>query len=275
MLHELAEDAVGLVVPLFAAGPPTYAQLIIRAVAVGNAPGRVWVDEAQEPRSAFVWDTAQCYDLAGAADNPAFNAALGQLIREQIAPDAVARGFGQIKVRTTVPEWEAAIPDLFQATLTQRMRLLYTFAGPRIADWAARLPPGFALVPIDAALLAQPGLVNRDRVREEIACCWTEPALFFARGLGIAAIHENTIVGWCTGEYASGHDIGIGIETIAAYQGRGLATLTAAAFVARCQERGLGPYWSCWAHNAPSRAVAEKVGFIATREYPAYVGTLR
>ncbi len=193
MLHELTEDAYSLVVPLFEAGPLTYAQVIIRAVAAGNTQARVWVDDVREPRSGFVWDNGHCYDLAGAANNPAFNAAVGRLIREQIAPDAVARGVGLIKVRPTVPEWEAVLPDLFPATLTGRMRLLYTFAGPRLPDWADRVPPELALVPVDAALLARPDLHNRERVWEEIACCWTAPAVFFARGLGIAALYENAI----------------------------------------------------------------------------------
>jgi RimJ/RimL family protein N-acetyltransferase len=274
MLHELSQEAIERVVPLFEAGPPAYAQVIIRAVAAGNAPGRAWVDDARQPRSALVWDNGHCYDLAGAADNPAFVAAAAHLIHEQIAPDAMARGFGMIKVRYSVPEWEAVLPSLFPAALTRRERRLYTFARPRVPDRADRVPPGFALVPVDEALLLRGDLQNRERVWEEIACCWTQPALFFQHGLGIAALHEDAIVGWCTGEYASGSDIGIGIETLAAYQGRGLATLMAAAFVARCGERGLVPYWSCWSHNLPSRAVAEKAGFVLAREYPAQIGTL-
>jgi GNAT superfamily N-acetyltransferase len=274
MLHELTEDAVQKVVPLFEAGPPAYAQVIMRAVAAGNAPGRAWVDDAREPRSVLVWDNGHCYDLAGAADNPAFTTAARELIRNQIAPDAVARGFGMIKVRYATADWEPVIPTLFPATLTRRERRLYTFAGPRLPDWADRVPPGFTLAPIDEALLARADLQNRERVWEEIACCWTRPALFFAHGLGVAALHEQAIVGWCTGEYASGPDIGIGIETLEAYQRRGLATLMAAAFVARCGERGLVPYWSCWSSNAPSWAVAEKVGFALAREYPALIGTL-
>jgi GNAT superfamily N-acetyltransferase len=275
MLHELTADAYPTVVPLFEAGPPAYAALIMRAVAAGNAPGRVWGDDPQAPRSALVWDTGPCYDLVGAADNPAFNAAAGRLIHEQIAPNAAARGLTHLKVRYTGPEWEAVIPILFPATLTRRERLLYTFAGARLPDWAARVPPEFALVPVDAALLAQPGLRNRERVQEEIASCWTAPARFFRHGLGMAALHADAIVGWCTGEYASGDAIGIGIETVAAYQGRGLGTLLAAAFVARCTARGLVPYWSCWASNGPSRAVAEKVGFVAASTYPAFSGMLR
>jgi GNAT superfamily N-acetyltransferase len=275
MLHELTQAAYQMVVPLFDAGPPAYAQLVIRAVAAGNTPGRVWVDDARKPRSVLVWDKGQCFDLAGAADNAGFKAEAGRLIREQIAPGLAARGLALIKVRYATPEWEPFIPDLFPATLERRERRLYTFAGPRLPDWADRVPPGFALVPIDAALLARPDLQNRDRVWEEIACCWTAPPLFFQHGLGVAALHGESIVGWCTGEYASGNQIGIGIETLATYQGRGLATLMAAAFVARCGERGLVPYWDCWSSNAPSRAVAEKVGFVLAREYPAFVGTLR
>ena len=49
MLHELTEDAYQTVVPLFEAGPSAYAQVIMRAVAAGNAPGRVWVDDRHAP----------------------------------------------------------------------------------------------------------------------------------------------------------------------------------------------------------------------------------
>ena len=274
MLHELIADAYPAVVPLFEAGPPAYAQLVMRAVAAGNAPGRVWVDDPQEPRSVLLWDKGRCFDLAGAADQATFNAAARRLIGEQIAPELAARGQAPIKIRYATPEWEPVIAGLFPATLTRRERRLYTFAGPRLPDGAARVPPGFALVSMDAALLARADLQNRERVWEEIACCWTAPTLFFERGLGIAALHDTTIAGWCTGEYASGLAIGIGIETVEAYQGRGLATALAAAFVARCAARDLVPYWDCWAHNVPSRAVAEKTGFVLAREYPAFVGTL-
>jgi RimJ/RimL family protein N-acetyltransferase len=273
MLHELPEAAYQTVVPLFEAAPPAYAQLVIRSVVAGNAPGRVWVDDAGQPRSVLVWDKGQCFDLAGTADNGAFNAAAAELIHTQIAPDLAARGLTLIKVRYATPEWEPVIPDLFPATLTRRERRLYTFAAAHLPDWAERVPPGCALVPIDEALLARADLQNRERVWEEIACCWT--ARFFEQGLGIAALHDTAIVGWCTGEYASGQQIGIGIETITTYQGRGLATLMAAAFVAHCQARDLVPYWDCWASNAPSRAVAEKAGFVLAREYPAFFGPLQ
>jgi len=76
---------------------------------------------------------------------------------------------------------------------------------------------------------------------------------------------------WCTAEYVSDRKLGIGIETLPAYQGRGFATLTAAAFVQLCCARGLMPHWDAFQSNAPSLAVARKVGFEPVAEYAVFL----
>ena len=65
--------------------------------------------------------------------------------------------------------------------------------------------------------------------------------------------------------------LGIGIETLPAYQGRGFATLTATAFLQYGCARGLTPYWDAFTSNAPSLAVAEKVGFVKAADYSVFL----
>jgi RimJ/RimL family protein N-acetyltransferase len=87
-------------------------------------------------------------------------------------------------------------------------------------------------------------------------------------------VGERQIVCWCTAEYVSCGWCGIGIETIQAYQRRGLATATATAFLAHCAAHGIQPHWDCWANNVPSVRVAEKVGFALVEEYEVHCGRI-
>jgi RimJ/RimL family protein N-acetyltransferase len=124
-------------------------------------------------------------------------------------------------------------------------------------------------------LLANHRLQNVQHVIAEIESCWPSLQQFYDKGFGVTLLlGEEEIVCWCTAEYVSAGRCGIGIETDEAYQNRGFATLTAAAFVEDCLARQVAPHWDSWTTNVPSLAVAEKVGFRMVQEYFVYLATL-
>jgi len=84
---------------------------------------------------------------------------------------------------------------------------------------------------------------------------------FITQGFGYAAVVQERVICWCTAEYVSAQRCGIGIETVPEYERRGVATATAARFVADAIGRGLTPYWECRRENIGSIRVAEKLGF--------------
>jgi len=116
-------------------------------------------------------------------------------------------------------------------------------------------------VPIDRDLLARGDLANREQVGAEIRWMWPSEERFAAHGFGYAAVAQERVICWCTAEYVSARRCGIGIETVPEYERRGVATATAARFVAEAVGRGLTPYWECRRENIGSIRVAEKLGF--------------
>ena len=78
-----------------------YSRLVTVAVLEGRCPGRVYVYDAQNPRSALLWDhdEGELY-LAGAADHAEFNRAVNATIRGPIRAEA-----------------QANLPDLSEYTL--------------------------------------------------------------------------------------------------------------------------------------------------------------
>ncbi len=273
MIHELAAADFSKVLPLFEQGPVQYANRVIAGVAAGNSPGRIWVDDAAAPQTALLWDRSYNYYLAGQADNPAVNATLRALVTETLAPATLGTALAAFKLYYTPASWTAPAQDIFTAaTLTPRDRVYCTFNAPRVADWRNRVPAGFAIRPIDAALLDDANLQYRDYVLEEIGWCWNSVAHFLRQGFGFAVLEGNVIRGWCTAEYCSPGHCGIGIEVQHEYNGRGLATLVAAAFVEHSVIAGLIPHWDSWADNGASLAVARKVGFQPALTYSIYRG---
>jgi GNAT superfamily N-acetyltransferase len=270
MFDELARDDFHKVRPLFT-GLPLF--LVIDAVIAGNAPARLWVDDAARPATVLMWDRGHCYYLVGNPANSPFNMAAQRWVAEQ-----VARGPFYGKILYSAAAWQAVIPLVFGSVpLVSAERVVFALKEPRVADWAERVPAGFRITPINEPLLGSSQVINLHLVTEEISGCWNSLTDFLAEGFGFCLVRAQgsangeEVVCWCTAEYVSGKKLGIGIETLPAYQGRGFATLTAAAFVQHCLASGLTPYWDAFKSNTPSLAVAEKVGFERVAGYTVFL----
>ena len=237
--------------------------LVIDAIAAGNTPARVWADDLVTPQTAVAWDGAHCVYLVGA---PRHGEACRELFEREIAP----AGWGIFKLYASEGSAGAVFPGY---PLRRRDRLLYRGDGAAAAGWRQRVPPGFEVSAICDRLPELRMLGNFAAVTAEIRSGWTSMTDFLRAGFGYCAHDTGTIVCWCTAEYVSDGRCGIGIETVAARRGRGLATLTGGAFAEHCTARGIVPHWDCWSDNLASVAVAEKLGFRKIESYSVFVGT--
>ncbi|MEN6371216.1 MAG: GNAT family N-acetyltransferase [Armatimonadota bacterium] len=267
MIIELEPNAFGTTAALFDA---PCMEFVINALVVGNCHGRIWVDSPSGPTSAFLWNKGPQYYFAGRADNREFNDSVRQVILKQIAPSPDS----YMVIYYSSDAWVEQLPGIFtQRHLQKAPRCLYRSDTLNIPDWRAQLPQNISIVPIDRQLTTRTHLTNLDQVIGEIQFMWPSIDLFFERAYGFCALHgDNEIVCWCTGEYTNGNHIGIGIETAENYQRKGLATLTASAFVEHCISNGIEAHWDCWTRNVPSVLTAEKVGFRKAVDYDVFWG---
>ncbi len=248
-------------------------QLVLAAVAAGNTPGEIWVDDAGAPRSALLWDRGHSLYLLGDAANERFVDAAAQWIAGELLPQGAVRGLGIFKLYRSDDAWMAHYDLLFPSLALRRMeRSLFVLAPDGPLPPAPDLPAGLKLRAIDAALLAEAGLAHRADLTGEIASCWPSVERFLAHGFGVCALEGTTIAGWCTGETVSATRCGAGIETVEAYQQRGIGAALAAAWARHCQARGLTAWWDSWRANTPSVRVAEKSGFVPVYDYDVHLG---
>ena len=243
--------------------------LVIRSVLQRNSPARIWVDLPKAPHAALMWDLRHCIYLTGDVQRASSSGLLRSFLTE-IAADAKAAEIHDFRVCCSDSSWETAVQDILP-TLRLRNRVLLKVdpgPGPR----PSRLTDGFGTDPIDRQLLDDVRLQNLDLVFEEISGEWPSVARFLQNGFGVVVRNEDAVVSWCTAEYVSEGRCGVGIETIPAFQGRGLATRAATAFVAVCATRGITAHWESWRDNHPSLRVAQKVGFQPLYDFNEYFG---
>lgn len=248
---------------LFQAG---HLALVIEAVIAGSFRATVWVDDPAAARTALVWDGSHGIYLVGVVDRP-------EEWRELLAREVLPAGRGIFKA--DVPDTVAGV--VFAGhELRRRDRVCYAARSLDTSAWPAgdreRAGAGLRVSEIAGCLDDLAGLANAADLLGEIESMWPSVDAFRRDGFGFAAHDGSTIAGWCTAEYVSPGRCGIGIETVEAFQRRGIATATARAFLAHCAGLGLTPHWDAWASNRPSIAVAERIGLRLVETYHVHVG---
>lgn len=264
MIHKIDKKEFNTVRPLF---DQPHLSFVIEAVIAGNSNGDIWVDDPSHPQTVVLWDKGPRYYLAGRADNQRFNEELNRIVNEiPLGPYLIAC--------CTSTAWDSKLSGIFAGRLfKKRQRCLYRLNRLQIPNWRDQILPGFSVARIDKELLKDEKLVNLDDLAGEIRSMWPSVDGFLENAFGFCMLHnQNEIACWCTAEYVSGSQLGIGIETVNRYERQSLATLTASAFAEHCLSNRLEAHWDSWADNIPSVRVAEKVGFGKVLDYYVYQG---
>ena len=277
MLTELSSEDLGPVRLLFA---EWRSRLVTVAVLEGRCPGQVFVDDVHHPRTALLWDHAEgeLY-LAGEAHNEAFNRAANELIRGPIRSKAQAEltHLSEFTLYAHQDAWEGSLGVVLRETNPMMHHRQYFRLKEPAVDWRSSVPAGWAMTPIDAALLSRDDLAGMDVMREWVLGDWRTAADFERNERGFCLIHEDELVSWCASEHTCRPDPGgeraceVGIYTREGYRRQGFATLVATATVERCLVEGIARIgWHCWASNLASQATARTVGFEQADEQPVW-----
>ncbi|MGC9347402.1 MAG: GNAT family N-acetyltransferase [Anaerolineae bacterium] len=260
-MYELNREAVDKARPLFAELPHPQ-QVLIEAVWAGNHVGRLFVDDRDAPASALLYAACDFIVLAGEAHNGAFNQAWHKALVQEILPS------GWCFFMDPGERWNPVLDRLFAgSTIHRATRSAFTLYDERVrarmhTEWRQRIPEGYEVRRYDRDLAAG---------APDLAQFWGSIDNFLANGVGVAVVHGDEVVSRCHTVFVGKGEAEISIETQESHRRRGLAALTANAFIEQCAERGLKPAWSCWSDNKPSVALAEHLGFVRGPDVPMVI----
>jgi RimJ/RimL family protein N-acetyltransferase len=269
-MHELEPGAFARARGLFSGFDYS---LSVEAAIEGNNPGRIFVDDADAPRTALAL-TVEGYLLAGDYHNPETVDALRCLFRDRIfSGEVFVNGDWSMSLAVHPESWEARLPALIPTHEAERSARYHYLCQELALDWRQHLPEGYTVRRVDPALWHDPGVHFPESVREwiDLEEVWGTEENFFAKGVSFAVLHGDEVVAWCTPDCVAGDRIDVGIFTLPAHRRTGLATVAVAATVEQCLRQGFRAVgWHCNADNVGSWKTAERVGFARNREYVYY-----
>ena len=266
MMKEISQHRIEEYVKYFPGSQP---EMVLASVVAGNTEAQLWYTPQPDNNVVcLLWDKGNnVFYLSGQLVLSETIEDLASLINTYVKDRAIKEGLSYFKVRTLSPSLENSITYIFKnIPLHKTNKLFYTFRAKRVKVIPNPRLEGIQYHSIDANFLEEGQFENNHYVKSEVEWMWPSLERFRAKGFGIAAVVDASIVCWCTAEYVSENKCGIGIEVIEEFQNKGIATSTAAHFLEYCLNQNVVAHWECDKDNIGSVRVAEKVGFEKTDE---------
>jgi len=266
MMEEISEHRIEEYVKYFPGSQP---EMVIASVVEGNTDAQLWYTPQPDNNAVcLLWDKGNnVFYLSGQLVLPETIKDLASLINTYVKEKAIQEWLSYFNVKTLSSSLENSITDIFQnIPLHKTNKLFYTFRAQKVKSIPNPRLEGIQYHPIDVDFLDEGRFENSKDVKSEIEWMWPSLERFQEKGFGTAAVIDASIVCWCTAEYVSKSQCGIGIEVIEEFQNKGIATATAAHFLEHCTNQNIVAHWECDEDNIGSVRVAEKIGFEKTEE---------
>lgn len=252
----------------------TISQPMCTAVLEAIYPGKVYVDDLTQPRTALLTTYIEseahgtwCF-LAGEPTNDAFNQSLNAAIYSR---QIIADNTPVLFLTCDPDDWGGQM----HVVLAPRPPIWfprYHFISRRVGyGWRAALPAGFTVERMNDDLRHIPGLQMPDDVATTLSK-WQAMTDSRFMDFGFVIIDHTTpqpiIASWATVDFIAAGAGDLGFFTQPHYRHRGLGTIAAAAVLEHGFAIGLQQVnWTCDAGNPGSTRTAERLGLERIEDY--------
>lgn len=271
MFHKLQKANYYLILPFL---NNSHLSLNILPIIQQTFKGEIWVDNESSPTYAYIFDTRHGHFLLGdiELDLQSIGQFIEQLLQERFYSSKNYFSFiyesnwSKLLSMTTFNQNHKA---------NKNTRQLYRFESFKITNWRDYVPEGFTIQLVTKELLDSK-VKNKGFLFDELTHMWGNVDNFFTIGFGTCAIYQDSLAGFCLGEYfvplEEDKKFGIGIETFPEFQHKGIATAMTSLLLEIGLEKGYSIYWDCFKENITSWKTALKVGFVLDMEYDVLFG---
>ncbi len=247
-------------------------QPMCTAVLDGIYPGKVWVDNLDDPQAAFLvtflsGGGAAWGFLAGKPDQLGFNTALNKAIFEE---KIAGKDVGMILMTCSPENWNGQLETVGSPRQPISMLRQHFVCRKITFDWQNHQPEGYEIRPMDTGLLDRGNLQIPSPVKATLER-WSTIEDHRFQDYGYVVVHKNQIVSWATVDFVSSGAGDLGFETLPEFWRRGLGSMVAAVALKHGLEMGIEIHWTCAEGNIGSLRTAEKLGLERERGYTMYL----
>ncbi len=269
MLIELKKEDVHIIKPILIG---KRVNLEIKAIASGNNPGWVFVDDHSNPQTALVFSYGQRgFYFIGQENNMGFEAAFLATI-DYIKSRLAELNIKYFEYSGTSLEWEQYLERLFaHYNYDQSTQHVYLF--PHINEFQLTLHQrnrGCQVMEISSGLLNNPK-IDTTYIESIILNWWESLNNFQKIGCGYGVVYDGKVVAVCFTSFIDDEkNWELGVYTLPEYRGRGHAKEATIRLLEKCRKHGVRPYWDCMETNTSSHRLAVGLGFSLAFTYKVY-----
>jgi GNAT superfamily N-acetyltransferase len=243
----------------------TINNLFARTVVEKHLPGKVFVDNVNTPTIFHVVHPYGMSLLFGNPDNDEFNCQF----REYALNKDKSRG--KYEWMQAFPNsWDDKLKDLFGSSLVKYSdnsdnekekvelngRVNFKFNQEAYFTFKQNTPKtDYKIVRTDKAAF---GDMKGSVVPMYF---WKDAEHFCNHGIGFSLFYDNKLASTAFASFIHDNYLELGIETVEAYRGKGLAQYVCSALIDYCLQNNFEPVWSCRLENTGSYMLAQKLGF--------------
>lgn len=250
-------------------------KLFVRSVIEQHVSGKVYVDNLRQPGTFHVVHPYGMSLLFGDHTNTEFN--------EQFQNHALNRNKNRNRhewMQAYPDSWDAVLTDLFKDHLIRsahntekkedgiielNTRVNFSFNHQKYAAFKQQNHnTDFTIIRTDKQTF--------EEMKGSVvpSAFWDSADDFIGKGVGFSLFYDNKLAATAYSAFIHDNQLELGIETLEAFRGKGLAQYVCAALIDYCILHNYEPVWSCRIENTGSFNLAQKLGFEPIREIPFY-----
>ncbi|WP_105616337.1 GNAT family N-acetyltransferase [Vallitalea okinawensis] len=230
-----------------------YSEVLIHSVIEGNSPGKIFVDNTDNPRSAYI--ESDFSFLIGCEDNKDFNESICKYIMEYRINDSQG---DELILFLGSSNWKVVEQFLLNSGCIKIQRKTFGFNKSKYRE--------AVLSEMSRSKKIELRKINQKIIDSHKKFKTIEQ---YPSNFGFCIFCDDVVVSECISVAVGCGQAEISISTREHYRGKGYATIAIIAFIDYCLENNLLPSWSCWPFREESIHLANKLGFEEEHGVPA------
>lgn len=246
--------------------------LFARSVVEQKAPGKIYVDNIDNPKTFYVLHSYGMSLLFGDWNNSKFN---HQFMEYALNNNHIRDNFEWMQVFPD--EWNRILSNLLDNNLVKsttntketgvvelNSRVNFKFSYKKYSNRIKPTVKNTEIIRTDANIfLNMPGLVVPKYY-------WFNENDFLENGVGFSLLCDKQLAATAFSAWIYDDKLEIGIETVKEFRRKGYAEIVCEAIINYCIANKYEPVWSCRLENVGSYMLAQKMGFEPLYQIPYY-----
>lgn len=233
----------------------------------GNYPGRVFVDNEQEPNVAIVWAIGRWMYLEGSLASNKNKSDISSFLQNIVVPDCREKNTNWFEIYTSEDDtWDQLFLEETKFLKgIKHYESVYTLNLNKFNEVKK------SMTSIEDGI--EINIKNFDILPESLRYSpYISEELKTKISLGVELIKDNQVITICKNNgFILGNEYFIDVDTfVKEERGKGRATAAAIQLIDLLLKSDMFPLWETTHENVPSHKLALKLGFEAVEHYPVY-----